>query len=193
MPILAVLIKLEFLKIPEKQIKEAIMLTAALQEKFSPSSPHEENLAKQAAQKIVGKTPIIIAAGPFAATATRFANQINENAKNIAFSAPLPEMNHNLIEGLSFPEKITEKIFFVLLRSPEDHPRISKRFDIIKKFFDEAKIGYFETRLQGKNLLSQIFYAITFGDWTSYFLAILNKTRPSPNPAIDFLKEELRK
>ena len=32
---------------------------------------------------------------------------------------------------------------------------------------------------------------VLFGDYTSYYLAILNKIDPSPVKAIDYLKEQL--
>ena len=46
---------------------------------------------------------------------------------------------------------------------------------------------------QGENPLSQIMSAVLFGDYASYYLAILNQTDPSPVAVIDRLKERLGK
>jgi glucose/mannose-6-phosphate isomerase len=44
---------------------------------------------------------------------------------------------------------------------------------------------------QGKGELSQMMSLVYLGDWTSYYLAILNETDPTPVKAIDYLKKRL--
>jgi glucose/mannose-6-phosphate isomerase len=38
-----------------------------------------------------------------------------------------------------------------------------------------------------------MFYLIELGDWTSFYLAILNNENPTPVKVIDYLKNELAK
>jgi glucose/mannose-6-phosphate isomerase len=40
--------------------------------------------------------------------------------------------------------------------------------------------------------LAQMLSAILFGDYTSYYLALLNGEDPSPVPPIDYLKSRLK-
>jgi glucose/mannose-6-phosphate isomerase len=46
---------------------------------------------------------------------------------------------------------------------------------------------------EGKSLLARMFSLIHFGDWTSLYLAILNREDPEPVAIIDYLKSELGK
>jgi glucose/mannose-6-phosphate isomerase len=44
---------------------------------------------------------------------------------------------------------------------------------------------------EGRTLLARIFSHIYLGDWTSFYLAILNGIDPTPVKSIDFLKRRL--
>ena len=46
---------------------------------------------------------------------------------------------------------------------------------------------------EGTSQLSQMMSLVLFGDYVSYYLAILYKIDPSPVKVIDFLKERLAK
>ena len=53
--------------------------------------------------------------------------------------------------------------------------------------------GVQEVWSEGGSLLARMFSLVYFGDWMSYYLAILNKQNPTPVKAIDYLKSELAK
>ena len=50
-----------------------------------------------------------------------------------------------------------------------------------------------EIESQGKSLLSRMFYLIQLGDWTSFYLAMLNGVDPTPIKVIDYLKYQLER
>jgi glucose/mannose-6-phosphate isomerase len=64
------------------------------------SVPYEQNPAKQLAQALHRRIPLIYGSGGARATvAMRWKGQINENAKQHAFAYTFPELNHNEILG----------------------------------------------------------------------------------------------
>ncbi len=76
-----------------------------LLERMAPSVETDANPAKQLAWAIFGRTPIVFGHGPMAAVAHRWKTQFNENAKAWATWEPMPEANHNAIEGTSEPAR----------------------------------------------------------------------------------------
>ena len=189
---LAIIAKLDYIKIDSKLIEEIVALAIKTNEIFSPHS-QEENLAKFLAQKIEFKIPYIFGSGLFEKIAVRFANQLNENSKIIAIAAGIPESNHNVIEGLTNTPEIFSNFHFVILASAYDHERNKKRLEIFEDVLGEKNISYNIIHLQGKSVFSQAIYGIMLGDWTSYYLAMLYKTNPLPNATIDTLKEKMKK
>ena len=88
--------------------------------------------AELIAKKLKGKLPIIYCDERLKAMATRFQNQINENAKQLAHINTFPEMNHNEIAGWQFPEAILQHAQVVYLYSDHDHERVEKRMEICR-------------------------------------------------------------
>jgi glucose/mannose-6-phosphate isomerase len=55
----------------------------------------------------------------------------------------------------------------------------------------QAKVNHETIDARGESALSQMMSLVFFGDWVSYYLAVLNETDPSPVKVIDFLKKRL--
>ncbi|MDD1764855.1 MAG: bifunctional phosphoglucose/phosphomannose isomerase, partial [Methanomassiliicoccales archaeon] len=64
-----------------------------------PGVPTSLNLSKHVAKILHNRTPIVYAPRCMKPAAIRWQTQINENAKMMAFSGEIPEMNHNQIVG----------------------------------------------------------------------------------------------
>ena len=62
----------------------------------------------------------------------------------------------------------------------------------MKEFFEMKKIDYYEIESTKGGILSKLVNLIYFLDYTSIYLAVLNKTDPSPVEAIDFFKSKLK-
>ena len=75
-------------------------------ERLGTSVETDANPAKQLAWAIFGRTPIVYGHGPMAAVAHRWKTQLNENAKAWAAWEPMPEANHNAIEGSLNPREL---------------------------------------------------------------------------------------
>ena len=149
--------------------------------------------AELIAKKLRGKLPIIYCDERLKAMATRFQNQLNENAKQLAHVNTFPEMNHNEIVGWRFPEAILQQAQVIYLYSDHDHERVEKRMEICREIFEKRSNPIIDIVAEGASLLEQYYYLIHLTDWISYYLAKENGVDPDPVEAIDFLKEELAK
>jgi glucose/mannose-6-phosphate isomerase len=149
--------------------------------------------AELIAKKLKGKLPIIYCDGRLQAMATRFQNQINENAKQLAHVNTFPEMNHNEITGWRFPENVLQQAQVVYLYSDHDHERVEKRMEICRDIFEKRSNPIIDIVAEGASLLEQYYYLIHLIDWISYYLAKENNVDPDSLETVEFLKEELAK
>jgi len=149
--------------------------------------------AELIAKKLKGKFPIIYCDERLKAMATRFQNQINENAKHLAHINTFPEMNHNEIAGWQFPDTVLQQAQVIYLYSDHDHERVEKRMEICRPLFEKRSNPIIDIVAEGASLLEQYYYLIHLTDWISYYLAKENGVESAPVEAIDQLKEELAK
>jgi len=156
-------------------------------------SPTEDNPAKQLANKLYGRIPILYS-GPTLtdAVGTRIKGQISENAKMLAFGNQFPEFNHNELVGWKILGAARDLYRVVILRDADDHPQVTARMDIVKQMLIErSKIEVIELYSEGDNPLERIFSLIQIGDYLSYYLALLNNADPTPVEPISYLKDKL--
>ncbi|MBL7054641.1 bifunctional phosphoglucose/phosphomannose isomerase [Candidatus Woesearchaeota archaeon] len=143
--------------------------------------------AEELAKKLREKIAVIYSSELLMPAAYRFKTQINENAKMPAFFNVFSEMNHNEINAFKGMDR---KFTAILIKDAQDNERIQKRMDICREIMEE-RIDVEEISGQGEYLLSRLFSAIYLGDFVSYYLAILNRTDPSPVEVIERLKKQL--
>ncbi|MFM8911555.1 MAG: SIS domain-containing protein, partial [Flammeovirgaceae bacterium] len=149
--------------------------------------------AELIAKKLRSKLPIIYCDERLRAMATRFQNQINENAKQLAHINTFPEMNHNEIVGWQFPESVLQQAQVIYLYSDHDHERVEKRMEICRDIFEKKSNPIIDIVAEGASLLEQYYYLIHLTDWISYFLARENGVDADAVEAEQFVKEELSK
>lgn len=174
-----------------KRSTVAMEETVSLLDKLSTiyADPSSKNPALALAKKLHGTAPVIYSAAErMDAVNLRWRGQIQENAKNVAFGHVLPEMNHNEINGWSYPKQHTKNFSVVLLRDKDDHARVSIRFDALRELIRKNVKAVHEVRGEGESLLARMFSVIYLGDWVSYYMAMLNGVDPSPVPIITKLK-----
>jgi len=190
--VVIILNKLSFLELGDNEIAETIKLMRALENKIHIGIPSQQNQAKQLAQRIQGKIPMIIGSGVLSEVARRWKTQINENPKQLAIFEILPELNHNMVVGLDFPEKLPEKVFVIMLQSKFDHPRNKIRQQATLQILQQKKIQYETIYMQtATTTLAEMMLVIFLGDFVSYYLAMLNKVDPTPVDTISYLKDRL--
>lgn len=172
----------------DANLKETIQLIRSKKAECHPDNTG--NAAQEIAHALQGKIPVFYTATGFSAVGRRIRNQFNENAKCLAFSNSIPEMNHNEILGWANPVDLIQKMVAVFLRTPGETDRIAKRFEVTRNIVGKT-VPTLEIKAEGTNPLSQMFSLIYLGDWVSYYLALLNRTDPSPIDSIDYLKQAL--
>ena len=193
LPILGFMQRLGFVGDRSNEVAEMVAVLTQMSHKIDEKKPLVRNQAKQLAQMLYGRLPVIYGGDMLTEVAHRWKTQLNENSKAWAFYEAFPELNHNAILGYGFPQEVASKIVVVLLRSPYLPERIIRRQQITAHLLKEANIRYQFVDGFGISQLTQMMSLVLFGDWVSYYLAILNETDPSPVEAIDFLKGELGK
>lgn len=163
-----------------------------LRSRYDPRIALDQNPAKQIAEELHGRLPVIYGSTQFAAPAAlRWKCQINENAKSVAFWNALPEMGHNEIEGWEHPEALRGRAALVFLRDRADHPQIALRIGATKDLLEEALCRVIEVESEGDTKTERLFSLIFLGDWVSVYLAYLQGVDPSVVKRIGRLKERL--
>ncbi len=188
---LALLNKLGLISDKSGEIMEAINITKKQVIKYSSDVKIAENSAKTLAQKIFGKISIIYTASDYKIAALKWKIDFNETAKTIAFYNVFSELNHNEINGWEHPKELTKNFIVIYLRNDDDPERIKKRFDITKKIINPYVAEIIEIYSGGEGKLTRLFSSIILGSFISFYLAILNKTDPTPALKVEFLKREL--
>lgn len=157
-------------------------------------TPISDNPAKSLAKRLYGSLPIIYSGPEITdAVGTRIKGQISENAKMLAFANQFPEFNHNELVGWKKIATYKDCLRVVFLRDREDNHRVTARIDIVKKMIKKEKVEIIELVSEGNDRLQRTFSLIQFGDYLSFYLAILNNVDPTPAAPIDYLKVELTK
>jgi glucose/mannose-6-phosphate isomerase len=154
---------------------------------------NEDNEAIKIAKKFYKKIPIIYSDNKFYPGILRWKTQIAENSKQFAFINELPEMNHNEIMSYYYPEFILRRIVVLFVISGIENVRIKKRIEITSKIISGKIKDVLTLKLKGDTIFEKLLYLIIFGDWVSYYLAILNKVDPTEIREINILKDLLGK
>lgn len=192
LPLLTVLERLGLLsvKIDQDELLDALI---KVQGKCSTVVPTQENPAKQLAQRIYRAIPVIYGtAGNTDLVAMRWKTQVNENAKQPAFYNAIPELNHN--EILAFvDERLSRGLYCLFLENSYDHPENRVRIEIMRELLTEKAVPNETIEAEGESEFSQVIAQIYFGDYVSYYLAILNGIDPTPVELIESFKKKLAK
>jgi glucose/mannose-6-phosphate isomerase len=192
-PTLGVLQKLGFLSDKSADVAETVKILESLSARIDEKAPLANNPAKQMAQRLYGCLPVIYGAGILAEVAHRWKTQINENSKAWAFYEVFPELNHNATVGFEYPRELASQIRVILLRSPLFNQRVQLRYEVTCELLARAGVKYEFVDSEGRSPLSQMVSTVSFGDYVSYYLAILYRVDPSPVEVINYLKERLAK
>lgn len=162
-------------------------------EKLARDVPESENAAKKLSRKLHGKLVLIYSSPRLEAAATRFRGQINENGKALAYSAVVPEMNHNELVGWKHLYNLAEYLQPIFLTDSEDHQRNIFRMNFVADVMREFGVEpiFIKPPQEDAPFMTRMFELIQLGDFTSYYLAILNEEDPKPVRIIDKLKAAL--
>lgn len=153
----------------------------------------EEEILKEArevTEELFGKIPVIYASNGFGGVATRFRQQVNENAKMLCWHNVIPEMNHNELVGWRTKD---DNLAVIMFRNSTDNVRVQARIDISGVTMGLYTETIIEIWSKGNSSLERAIYLIHLGDWISYFLGEKKGIDIIEVKVIDHLKNELAK
>jgi glucose/mannose-6-phosphate isomerase len=137
----------------------------------------------------IGAAPTVIYGSDLtAAVAYRWKCQVNENAKQPAFAAQLPEADHNEICGWA-AEAGAGGMAAVFLEDCDQHPRERRRFELTAEAVDAASGTVVRVETEGETRVERLLWATLLGDLVSLEIARLREVDPESIVAIDRLKE----
>jgi glucose/mannose-6-phosphate isomerase len=171
------------------EIDVAASHSEQLAQEWGPDGP-EDNLAKTLARGLHGSAPVIAGAGLTAPLAYRWKTQFNENSKIPAFSAELPELDHNEIVGWASASELG-RFSAVFLDDCDVHPRVKQRLELTQKLIGPGATATFRVETSGQTTVERVVSLVLLGDLVSIYLAALRGVDPGPVQPIDDLREAL--
>ncbi len=172
--------------IPASWRLEGEALLSALSS-MPPSHTELQTLAGNWEKRLIA----IYTSEPYASIGLRARQQIQENAKHLAWHHTIPEMNHNEIVGLQHPS-LSEQLAVWLLEGGQSHPRHRVRRAFLENLLQSRNIPF--ARLEapaGLPHLAELLWLLHAVDIFSLYLAERHQIDPTPVPIIDALKAHL--
>ena len=175
-------------------VTETIKTIIRERKKYTFFLEEEKNFAKKIARELKNSLPVIWAESSFSfPIALRWKQQLNENSKVQANAGFFPEINHNEIMAFQFKNRdwLIKDVMMLIIRDSEEHPRNSLRIDFTTDIIRPMVRGLYQIKPKGKSALCRILSIIQVADYTSVYLALLNKTDPTMVNHIDDLKKKI--
>jgi len=79
----------------------------------------------------------------------------------------------------------------ILLEGKDDYIKTKERWAILKNYFNENEIEYWEISSVKGNILSKLINMIYLLDYATIYRAVLSKVDPSPINSIEYVKSRL--
>ncbi len=191
-PLTVLLADLGWAEDPKPAWREAAELLRERRRQWGTAAPEVVNPVKQLARALDGRQ-LMIASGPgaVAAVATRWRQQLNENAKVFAHSAVVPEQNHNEIVGWQVAGPATRSVALMVLRDVEDPVEVATRLDLLAEYAARQGAAVHTIRSQGESRIARLASLVQYGDSLSLHMALLGGVDPTDIASIDEFKRRL--
>jgi len=176
----------DILQMKENDVKESISLLDKTRNNIFSDNLKDDNTSLRLANWIK-EIPLIYYPWGLQPAAIRFKNSLQENSKTHVITEDIIEACHNGIVAWERNSKVQP----ILIRGRDDYIKTIERWNILKEFFGENGIEYFEVDSNDGNILSKIVNLIYLLDYSSIYYAVLHKIDPSPVSSIDFVKKRL--
>ena len=154
-------------------------------------TPFKENPAKQLAAHLENVMPVLIGTRFLGGALHASSNMMHENAKHFGLYHRLPEMNHHLLEALSFPSKLERILYGVFFDSSLVKPMVRQHGIITQDIFTKHGIPNEVVKLRGTDALSASLEMVMICAAASVYLAMLHRIDPSEIPWVDYFKKHL--
>ena len=159
--------------------------------RFDTEVAEADNPAKQLARSLAGRVPVVVASAGLAPVARRWKAQFNENGEQWAVIDELPEFNHNTIQGIGLPAAAADLLHMVILTAEADGARTQRQGRFGGQMLEESGVPVSFILAEGNDVLSEAMSLVIFGDYVSYYAAMLNEVDPTAIPRIAELKTRM--
>ena len=182
---LNVLSQLHFLEIGASHINKLVAYSRLYFQKYQ-----DLKAVSRLAGKLSNKIPVIVTSEFLQGNAHILTNQIHESSKQLALSFAIPELNHHLLEGLTFPKDNFKKLHFLFFNSEKYNIRNQRRYRVTQQILGRQQIGFTQLVFKGDQL-SQAMEMLIFGSLLSYCLSKINKVDPNKIPWVNLFKSKM--
>ncbi len=148
-----------------------------------------DNVAKELAEHISGRIPVIITDTSMGSVSSRWKSQISENSKMVAFSCVMPEFNHNEIVGWSAGS--TDALAPIVIMHDVQIPKMREVVCASASTMRQYGTDVRTVRIEGTTRAECILKGVMLGDYVSYYLALMNGVDPIEVGPIKSLKAEI--
>ena len=175
-----------FLGISLQDILESITELKKVGKKINSLNLTENNLSLNLAEWIKD-IPMIYYPNGLQPVAIRFKNSLQENCKIHAIAEDVIEACHNGIVSWEIKSNVKP----ILIQGVDDHIKTKERWKVIKQYFKENSINFYEVNSGEGSILTKIINLIYFLDYSSLYFAILSKRDPTPVESINKIKNSI--
>ncbi len=172
-------------------VQEAVRSLRAQREVIGSAVAADRNAAKQLASRLHGRLPVVVGSGVLIEAARRWKTQLNENSKCWAICEELPELDHNTIVGFGLTKDVVRQLHVIFLSHPALGKGMDRRIELTAEALSDAGVTHERVEAAGDAPLAQMLTSVHFGDFVSYYLALLNGVDPSSVEPITKLKQGL--
>ncbi|KFM22235.1 glucose-mannose-6-phosphate isomerase protein [Marine Group I thaumarchaeote SCGC AAA799-B03] len=136
--------------------------------------------------KWISSIPLIYYPWGLQTAAIRFKNSLQENAKMHTITEDVVEACHNGIVAWENPSEIKP----ILIRGVDDYSKTKETWQIIKQYFKNNEIDFYEIISEHGNILSKLISLVYVLDYASIYKAVISHIDPSPVLPINYVKEQ---
>lgn len=174
------------LKIKQEDILESIAELEKINKQICSLNLTDTNVSLNLA-KWISDIPMVYYPFGLQSASIRFKNSLQENSKMHVLSEDIMEACHN---GIVAWEK-KSNVQPILIQGQDDYIKTKEIWNVVKEFFQQNNIEYWEIISIKGSILSKIINLIYLLDYTTIYKAILDKIDPSPVKSIDFIKKRI--
>jgi len=173
--------------ISKQEVTESIRNLEKVRIEIGSTNISESNPSLKLANWIKG-IPLIYYPNGLQSAAIRFKNSLQENAKIHAITEDVLETSHNGIVAWEKPSECRP----ILIQGKDDYSKTKQRWKIIKEYFQDNNVDYYELHSIQGHILSKLITLIYLFDYSSIYYAVNTKTDPSPIKSINYIKNKLK-
>lgn len=172
---------------------ELLKEIGGLGEILDPDSFEDEG--RKLSETLKGKVPVVYTSRRNQPIAYNWKIKFNETGKIPAFYNTFPELNHNEMTGFDVVDStkgLSDNMHFVILKDSEDHERVLKRMDTLKKLYEDRGLPVTVVELTGKTRAERIFNSLILADWTAYHTAGIYGVESEQVPMVEEFKKAIQ-